>query len=180
MPAKLCKRHRCCKWPRKLKTPDTGRYRERRPRGGDIHTSPDVRAAAHCMRSSSWRSQMWCDKGKAAWWQIVPFKLRGESKKAESTTTVTLPRLASDTLVYPQRDEISAASRHAQRRNISTGQKTWGMSHSVASSATGNKLLTRSSGKPRGGIIHKKKHLFRYSVAKWQKAVDADTREESV
>lgn len=63
---------------------------------------------------------MWCDKGKAAWWQIVPFKLQGGSKKAESTTTVTLPRLASD--IYPQRGEISAvgwiaASGRAQQRN---------------------------------------------------------------
>lgn len=120
MPAKLCKRHRCCKWPRKLKMPDTSRYRERQPRGGDTHTSPDVKAAAHCMRSSSCKSHMWCDKGKAAWWQIVPFKLQGGSKKAESTTTVTLPRLASD--IYPQRGEISAvgwlaASGRAQQRN---------------------------------------------------------------
>lgn len=109
--------------------------------------------AVRCVRSWSWEYQMWCDMAKTAGWQILPFKLCGGRKKAESTTTgfshcsispspcLCYAHLPTETY-FSRRLGDSCRTWPAKEQGISMDKRD--MNHPGAPSASRSRLLTRS------------------------------------
>lgn len=151
MPGKLCKRHWCCKQPRRFKTPDTG--------ASGRGNAEDVTLISRCESCCSLCEILELGVSDVAWhgkdsW-VADFAFQIVWGKQESwvnhysisPTKVFLPRLAFATLIYLQRD-ISAggwvtAIGHDQQRTKGISMDKRDMSHPGAPSASRSKLLTK-------------------------------------